>query len=90
VHTGQISVEHHHAVVVDGKPHQRFPAVTCDVHGHGHLAQSRGDGLGQQRLVLDDEYPHPRGWPPCESTRLAIIWRVRALVMPSRISSRMS
>ena len=54
----EVAVEHDHVVVVDPDALQGGGAVVHDVDGHGLPAQSGGHRIGEQLLVLDDEYAH--------------------------------
>ena len=56
----QVAVEDDDVVVVDADPLQRRGAVVHDVDGHGLPAQPGGHRIGEQLLVLDDEYAHGR------------------------------
>ena len=58
VHEREVAVEDDHVVVVDADAFQGGRAVVHDVDGHGLPAQSGGHRIGEQLLVLDDEYAH--------------------------------
>ena len=58
MHEGEVAVEDDHVVVVDADALQGGRAVVHDVDGHGLPAQSGGHRIGEQLLVLDDEYAH--------------------------------
>ena len=55
---GQVAVEHHDVVAVDGDPIEGGAAVVGDVDGHRLPAQATGDGVGQYLLVLDHQHSH--------------------------------
>ena len=58
VDLGEVAVEHHHVVAVDGGLGQGRPPVQDNVHGHALAAQSARDGVGQPLFVFDQEDPH--------------------------------
>lgn len=58
VHEREVPVEDDHVVVVDADALQGGRTVVHDVDGHGLPAQSGGHRIGEQLLVLDDEYAH--------------------------------
>jgi hypothetical protein len=67
VHQWEVTVEDDHVVVVDADALQGSRTVVHDVDGHGLPAQSGGHRIGEQLLVLDDEYAHvacPSSEPP--------------------------
>ncbi|CAM5717893.1 hypothetical protein SGLAM104S_06488 [Streptomyces glaucescens] len=67
VHEREVAVEDDHVVVVDADAFQGGRTVVHDVDGHGLPAQPGGHRIGEQLLVLDDEYAHvacPSSWPP--------------------------
>lgn len=64
----EVPVEHDHVVVVHSDALQGRGAVVHDVDGHGLPAQSGGHRIGEQLLVLDDEYAH--GAFPSVGTRV--------------------
>ncbi|GGO54812.1 hypothetical protein GCM10012287_44630 [Streptomyces daqingensis] len=54
----EVAVEDDDVVVVDVDAFEGRRAVVDHVHGHGLPAEPCGHGIGQQLLVLDDEYAH--------------------------------
>lgn len=54
----EIPVQDHDVVVVDPDAFEGRRSVVDDVDGHGLPAQSGGHRIGEQLLVLDDEYAH--------------------------------
>lgn len=58
VHQGEVPVQHHDVVVVDLDALQGRSTVVHDIDGHGLTAQSGGHRIGEQLLVLHDEYAH--------------------------------
>jgi hypothetical protein len=74
VHDRQVTVQHHHVVVVDADAFQRRSAVVDHVHGVRVAAQPLGHRVGQQRLVLDHQDPHAPMVPQAVSHRRQRIW----------------
>ena len=56
--SGHVAVEHGDVVAVDAEPLDRRVAVVADVDGHRELAQPVGDGVGEQPLVVGQQYAH--------------------------------
>lgn len=71
VDEGEVAVEDDHVVVVDADALQGGRTVVHDVDGHGLPAQSGGHRIGEQLLVLDDEYAHV-ACPSCVHPRSAL------------------
>ncbi|EGJ74267.1 putative two-component regulator CutR [Streptomyces sp. Tu6071] len=61
MHEGEVAVQDEDVVVVDLDALQGRGSVVHDVDRHGLPAQSGGHRIGEQLLVLDDEYAHVAG-----------------------------
>jgi len=78
VHAGNVTVEHHDVIRGQSHARQRLAPVERDVHRHALAAQDGRDRLGQARVILDDQHPHPfhpfvsverrRGAPPAPAS----------------------
>ena len=65
VQLGEVAVEDHHVVPVGAGLVQTVQAVGGHIDRHALVAQAVRDPIGQQRLVLDQQHPHPE--PPTRS-----------------------
>jgi hypothetical protein len=58
MHNREIAVEHHHVVARATRTVKRSGTVVRDVYREPGIAQSLADPIGEDDVVLHDQYPH--------------------------------
>ncbi len=57
--TGKIAIEHDHVIARQGHSSKGLAAVEGDVDGHPLASQHRRHRLGEPRMILHHQHPHP-------------------------------